>query len=92
VAPRTQADDLEWREISGMGTLYTDTIAERPVHPLFADAVPQILAIVEWDEGPRISTEIVGTDPQPEERPGWGSSSTHLQRESVTMRKEVSPI
>lgn len=61
-SPRTLADDLEWREISGRGTLYTYTIAERPVAPMFADAVPQILAIVEWDEGPRFSTEIVNTN------------------------------
>jgi uncharacterized OB-fold protein len=58
-APRTLADDLEWREISGMGTLYSFTVAHRPVSPHFADAVPQLLAIVEWDEGPRFSTEMV---------------------------------
>ncbi|OBB93311.1 Zn-ribbon domain-containing OB-fold protein [Mycobacterium sp. 852002-40037_SCH5390672] len=58
-APRTLADDLEWREISGMGTLYSYTVAHRPVSPHFADAVPQLLAIVEWDEGPRFSTEMV---------------------------------
>src|ERR1700748_296911 len=59
LAPRTLADDLEWREISGMGTLYSYTVARRPVSPHFADAVPQLLAIVEWDEGPRLSTEMV---------------------------------
>ncbi|MEZ0338934.1 Zn-ribbon domain-containing OB-fold protein [Mycobacterium sp. pV006] len=58
-APRTLADDLEWREISGMGTLYSYTVARRPVGAHFADAVPQLLAIVEWDEGPRFSTELV---------------------------------
>ncbi len=57
-----QANDLEWREISGMGTLYSYTVAHRPVSPHFADAVPQLLAIVEWDEGPRFSTEIVNAD------------------------------
>ncbi|ETB47117.1 acyl dehydratase, partial [Mycobacterium avium 10-5560] len=35
----------------------------RPVSPHFADAVPQLLAIVEWDEGPRFSTEMVNVDP-----------------------------
>ena len=62
-APRTLANDLEWREISGMGTLYSFTVARRPVGPHFADAVPQLLAIVEWDEGPRFSTEMVNVDP-----------------------------
>ncbi|MGV0743329.1 Zn-ribbon domain-containing OB-fold protein [Mycolicibacterium sp. XJ870] len=59
LAPRTLAADLQWREISGMGTLYTFTVARRPVGPHFADAVPQMLAVVEWDEGPRFSTEMV---------------------------------
>ncbi|MDF3341578.1 OB-fold domain-containing protein [Mycolicibacterium septicum] len=63
LAPRTLADDLEWREISGMGTLYSFTVARRPVGPHFADAVPQILGIVEWDEGPRFSTELVDVAP-----------------------------
>jgi uncharacterized protein len=38
-------------------------VAERPVAPMFADVVPQILAIVHWDEGPRFSTEIINSAP-----------------------------
>lgn len=63
LAPGTLADDLEWREISGAGTLYTYTVAERPTAPPWADRVPQLLAVVEWDEGPRVSTELVDVDP-----------------------------
>jgi len=63
LSPRTLADDLEWREISGKGTLYTFTIAMKPVSPHFAADVPQLLAVVEWDEGPRFSTEMVNVDP-----------------------------
>lgn len=63
LAPGTLADDLQWREISGTGSLYTYTVAYRPVAPHFAGDVPQILAVVQWDEGPRFSTEIVNADP-----------------------------
>lgn len=63
LAPGTLADDLHWREISGAGTLYTYTVAYRSVAPHFAADLPQILAVVEWDEGPRFSTEIVNADP-----------------------------
>jgi uncharacterized OB-fold protein len=63
LAPGTLADDLEWREISGMGTLYTFTISDRPTAPHWADSLPQLLAVVEWDEGPRLSTEMVNVDP-----------------------------
>lgn len=63
LAPGTLADDLEWREISGAGTLYTFTVSHRPVSPHFTDTVPQILAVVRWDEGPHFSTEIVNASP-----------------------------
>jgi isopenicillin-N N-acyltransferase-like protein len=38
-------------------------VAERPVSPHFADAGPQLLAVVQWDEGPRFTTEIVEATP-----------------------------
>ncbi len=63
LAPGTLADDLQWREISGAASLYTFTVAYRPVAPHFADNVPQLLAVVQWDEGPRFSTEIVNAEP-----------------------------
>ncbi|BBZ44242.1 Zn-ribbon domain-containing OB-fold protein [Mycobacterium parmense] len=63
LAPGTLADDLEWREIDGAGTLYTYTIARRPTGPPWAGALPQLLAVVQWDAGPRISTELVDVDP-----------------------------
>ncbi len=58
LAPGTLADDLEWREIDGTGSLYTFTVADRPTAPPWADALPQYLAVVEWDAGPRFSTEL----------------------------------
>jgi uncharacterized protein len=64
LAPGTLADDLEWREIDGAGSLYTFTVARRPTAPPWADAVPQLLAVVQWDVGPRISTELVEVDPR----------------------------
>jgi uncharacterized OB-fold protein len=64
LAPGTLADDLEWREIDGAGSLYTYTVARRPTGPPWADKVPQLLAVVEWDVGPRVSTELVGVTPE----------------------------
>ena len=57
--PECLSPDLSWREVSGGGTLYTYTITRRPTHPLFADEVPQRLAVVELDEGPRLTTTLV---------------------------------
>lgn len=58
-APLTLADDLEWRDVSGNGMLYTFTIARRPTSPDFAGEEPQIIAVVELDEGPRLTTTLV---------------------------------
>jgi uncharacterized OB-fold protein len=63
LAPGTLADDLQWRRISGAGTLVSFTVAHRPVAPQFADAVPQLLAVVRWHEGPQLATELVDVDP-----------------------------
>lgn len=59
LAPGTLVDDLEWRQVSGMGKLYTFTIARKPTAPPWNDDLPQLLAVVELDEGPRITSELV---------------------------------
>lgn len=55
--------DLEWQAIAGRGTLHTYTVARRPTHPAFAERVPYVIAIVELDEGPRVTTNLVDCDP-----------------------------
>ena len=63
LAPGSLADDLEWHEIDGAGTLYTYTVARRPTGPPWADTVPQLPPVVQWDAGPRFSTELIDVDP-----------------------------
>lgn len=65
--PRRHCDkcwsqDLEWKEVKGVGTLYTYTLTRVPTLPDFADEMPQKLAVVELDEGVRINTTLVGLD------------------------------
>jgi uncharacterized OB-fold protein/acyl dehydratase len=54
---------LAWRHVSGEGTLYTYTVARVPTLPEFSDEMPQLLAVVELDEGVHINTTLVGVDP-----------------------------
>ena len=63
LAPGTLADDLQWRDISGRATLYTFAVTGRPTAPPWAGAEPQILAVLEWAEGPRFTTGLIGCDP-----------------------------
>lgn len=58
------SSELRWIQASGKGTLYSYTVALAPTHPAFADDVPYIVAIVELEEGPRITTNIVGCEPE----------------------------
>jgi len=60
--PACASRQLAWRKVSGEGTLYTFTVARVPTMPEFTDEMPQILAVVELDEGPRVNTTIVGVD------------------------------
>jgi len=43
--------------------VYSYTVARRPTHPAFADRVPYVIAIVELEEGPRMTTNVVGCEP-----------------------------
>jgi uncharacterized OB-fold protein len=53
------SEALSWHTVSGRGTLYTFTIARQPTSPHFADDVPQHLAVVELDEGVRVTSTLV---------------------------------
>lgn len=54
---------LAWLPVSGQGTLYTWTVARVPTLPEFGDEMPQLLAVVELDEGVRLNTTLVGVEP-----------------------------
>ncbi len=56
--PNCFSDNLSWQQVSGRGTLYSYTTVYRASTRSFADA-PYVLAIVELDEGPRMTTNIV---------------------------------
>ena len=59
-----QSPDVAWRTVSGAGRLVSYVINYRPLPP--ADpAEPQVIALVELDEGPRMLTNIVGVPPEP---------------------------
>jgi uncharacterized protein len=55
---------LEWLKCSGRGKVYSYTIIRRAALPGFAQDVPYILAIIELEEGPRLTSNIVGCKPE----------------------------
>lgn len=55
---------LSWKTVSGKGQLYSFTVARVPTLPEFSDEMPQLLAVVELDEGVHINTTLVGVAPE----------------------------
>jgi uncharacterized OB-fold protein len=62
--PHCLSDRLAWHDVSGHGTVLTFTVARQPTARPFADEVPQLLAVVELDEGVRMTTTLVGVEPE----------------------------
>jgi hypothetical protein len=62
--PHCWSDDTEWKEASGRGTVYTFTIVHQNDLPPFRDRLPYVTAIVELEEGVRMTTNIEGCAPE----------------------------
>jgi uncharacterized OB-fold protein len=60
--PECLADALGWHTVSGHGRIHTFTVARQPVHPLFGDGRFELLAVVELDEGVRVTTTLRDVD------------------------------
>ncbi len=64
--PACASDDIEVVRSSGRGFLYSYVITERAAPGFTA---PYVIAVVELDEGPRLLTNLVGIEPDPEVLP-----------------------
>lgn len=60
--PHCFSKRLSWKTVSGEGELHTFTLSRVPTLPELADEVPQMLAVVQLDEGVHINTTLVGLD------------------------------
>lgn len=60
--PSCLAHALTWREVNGAATLYSYTVTRIATLPDFADEMPQILAVIELEQGVRINSNLVGLD------------------------------
>jgi uncharacterized protein len=54
--------DLGWITATGSGTVHTFSIVYRAGHDGFVDRVPYAFAIVELDEGQRLTSNIINSD------------------------------
>jgi uncharacterized OB-fold protein len=56
LCPHCFSDRLSWERVSGRGKVYSYTVVRRASSRAFAE--PYVLAIVELEEGPRMTTNI----------------------------------
>jgi uncharacterized OB-fold protein len=58
--PSCWSGETEWREASGRGRVYTFTTVYQNDLPPFRDRVPYVVAVVELDEGVRMTANVEG--------------------------------
>ncbi len=63
VCPECWSESLTWIESSGKAKVYTFTVMMDMVEPKFMSDLPYVLAMVDLDEGIRMTTRIVNCDP-----------------------------
>lgn len=61
--PACGGSRLEWRKVCGRGRVHSFTVVRRAASRAFADAA-YVVAIVELEEGPRLTTNIVSAPEQ----------------------------
>jgi uncharacterized OB-fold protein len=62
--PHCLSPELIWKEVAGAGTLYSFTVARQATAPQFAAETPQLIGVVELDEGVRLNTVMINVDPE----------------------------
>ncbi|MEE8363063.1 MAG: Zn-ribbon domain-containing OB-fold protein [Dehalococcoidia bacterium] len=64
ICPGCFSDNVEWIQASGRGTVHTFAIVHRSPHPGFE--APYVTALIDLEEGPRMPTNLVNVEPDPE--------------------------
>lgn len=62
--PQCLSERLSWEEVAARGTIYAMTVARQATAEVFADEVPQLIAVVELEQGTRLTTTIVADRPE----------------------------
>lgn len=60
MCPHCASSRLGWQEVSGRARIHSLTTVMRPSAPVFAQAVPYVVALVELEEGPIMMTNVIG--------------------------------
>lgn len=62
LCPACWSDQIQWVEASGRGKVHAHTTVRRAPSEAFRGKVPYVVALVDLEEGPRMLTNIVGSN------------------------------
>jgi uncharacterized OB-fold protein len=63
--PRCGSRDVEWRQSSGKGRVYTFAVHYRAFHPGWNEETPYVTALIDLEDGVRIFSNLVGVEADP---------------------------
>ena len=63
LCPECLGADWAWTPASGRGRVYTFGVYHRVYHKAFQDDIPYTVAVVELEEGPRLTSNIANCPP-----------------------------
>ena len=66
LCPFCHASELDWFQASGRGRLYSFEIVYQTISKAFKVKPPYVLAMIELEEGPRMMSNLVGIEPDPQ--------------------------
>jgi uncharacterized OB-fold protein len=55
--------NVDWAEASGRGTVHTFTVIHQQGMPGWREETPYVAAVIDLEEGPRMTSNVVGCDP-----------------------------
>lgn len=64
--PHCHSSRITWIQASGRGRLYSFEIAHQSLNPAFKIKPPYILAMIELEEGPRLMSNLINIEPDPQ--------------------------
>ena len=62
ICPDCLSEEVEWVPSSGRGTVESWIVYRQAFHPAFIDALPYNVAWIALEEGPRLTSNIVGVE------------------------------
>lgn len=63
MCPACGSFDMAWRESSGRGNVYSWVVTHQAIHPSFEGHLPYPTVLVELEEGPVVTSNLVGVRP-----------------------------